>query len=60
MLQGTVRALPGDVLSWVFEDSLKMRSRGSLTTTIGENHYDADVTSSQAPSYAGPKLRLTQ
>ena len=35
MLEGTVWALPEDVLSWAFEDSPKMRSRGSLTTTIG-------------------------
>ena len=43
MLKGTVRALPGDVPSWAFEDSRKMRSRGSLITTIGENYYDDDV-----------------
>ena len=38
-----VRALPGDVLSWAFKDSPKMRSRGSPTTTTGENDYDGEL-----------------
>ena len=32
--------LPGDVLSSASEDFPKMRSRGSLTTTTGENDQD--------------------